>query len=55
MLLNLHLLQLGLSAGPFPPLLSNHFHHTSVKIIFIGKDIMFGFIIEYTSLRDFGP
>jgi len=35
MLLNLHLLQLGLSTGPFPSLLSKHFHHTSVKIKFI--------------------
>ncbi len=32
MLLNLHLLQLGLSAGPFPSLLSKYFHHTSLKI-----------------------
>jgi hypothetical protein len=22
---------------------------------FVGKDIVFGFIIEYSSLRDFGP
>ncbi len=35
MLLNLHLLQLGLSAGHFPSLISKDFHHTSVKIKFI--------------------
>jgi hypothetical protein len=55
MLLNLQQLQLGVSAVPFPSLLSKHFHHTSVNIIFIGKDIMFRFIIEYSSFRDFGP
>jgi hypothetical protein len=35
MLLNLHLLQLGLSGGPFPSLLSKHFHQTWVNIKFI--------------------
>jgi len=35
MLLNLHRLQLGLSAGRFPSLISKDFHHTSVKIKFI--------------------
>jgi hypothetical protein len=35
MLLNLHLLQLGLSAEPFHSLFSKHFHHTSVEIKFI--------------------
>jgi hypothetical protein len=35
MLLNLHLLQLGLSGGPFPSVLSKHFQHISVKTKFI--------------------
>ncbi len=26
-----------------------------VGLALVGKDIVFGFIIEYSSLRDFGP
>jgi hypothetical protein len=31
------------------------FHHYFVGLASQGKDIVFRFIIEYSSLRDFGP
>jgi len=45
---------------PTPPPGANHYGQPRIRSYFIGlafqgKDIVFRFIIEYSSLRDFGP
>jgi hypothetical protein len=38
-----------------PGLLMTHFDFFICGLAYQGKDIVFRFIIEYSSLRDFGP
>ncbi len=43
------------AARPKPTAIPHGLHHYFIGLAYQGKDIVFTFIIEYSSLRDFGP